>query len=145
MGMKYNQEEVNKAFALYVNGAEQEEIADALGVARNTITTWKKKFNWEAQLKDVQEKTKEILVTDIAQIRARQIKICQAIQSKFIERLKLENNINAQDADRAMKHELLLLGEATDRKEINGENADTFAKIYNEYHGTKIVEAGSKG
>lgn len=116
--MAHKDEVRNAAFALYVQEKSYEEIGRILKVNRNTIARWHNEENWTQRLEDIKARTKEKLGEDIAEIRARQIKIAKAAQQDYVKHLQAEPGTTTyQDADRAMKHELLLSGEATEKIE----------------------------
>jgi len=114
-----------EAFNLYVLGKKHAAIARALDVTRQTIVTWSKEEKWLDRQKRITEKVKSIQEETLAEVKARQVKIAKAVQGKYIDRLKNDPKLNVEyrDADSAMKHELLLLGESTERTELTGEKA----------------------
>lgn len=107
-----------EGFTLYANGHSITDVAKIVGRTRETVSRWKREEKWEERLQKIEEKASQKLNDDITEIRVRQRQICKAVQSAFIKKLKKSpDEINYSDNDKAMKHELLLAGEATERKE----------------------------
>ena len=127
----------DKAFNLYCDGYSLYEISKNFFngyPTRQTIAKWIKKDGWEERRKEVltrmKQKVNERLADNLADIKERQIKISQAVQGKFIERMKNDENlkITPMDAERFMRHELLLKGEATEIVENRGQEFWKLAK-----------------
>lgn len=61
-----------KAFTLYRQGKTQADIAEVLGVSPQTITSWKKKYDWDSRLERMSastrrsaDKLREIIANEI--------------------------------------------------------------------------------
>lgn len=121
-----------QAFTLYCQNKSKEEIARQLGISKNTILAWHHKEKWDEQREKAIQKAVKKTGEKLAEIKARQIKLSRAIQGVYTQKLqgiqkgRLKNDLTATDADRAMKHELLLAGEVTSREELRGGLTFTF-------------------
>ena len=76
-----------KAYELYKNGMSLKEIASTLGISRQTVSNYKKKFNWDEMLLsehtiDAENKEKEFILELIKE------------WDKAVEELKLSNLSN---------------------------------------------------
>jgi len=99
------------------------QLARDYGINPDTLWKWAGKQDWYDRKVQIRREADRITDENIAQVKARQRKICKAVQSNFVTQLQSNKKpkMTAQDNDRAMKHELLLCGEATSREEHVGE------------------------
>lgn len=100
-----------------------EEVGRRLGVSGNTIGEWSKAFRWKERIAEREKFVSELVaqkaIEDEATSRANALKICRAVQIKFAQSLQSGTAlICAADFEKAVKLELLLRGQATDRTEI---------------------------
>ena len=118
---KYKQEIRDEAFSLYAQEKSIADIGRILKISKYALFKWKKKDNWAQRLESVQRKTRAKAIDTLSDIKLRHMKICRAVQLRFAQQMAEDasSKIGFQDADRAMKHELLIIGEATDRVESN--------------------------
>ena len=90
----------------------------------NTLKSWSKAFNWQERIEQrdmensrlLEKKTNNTIVNEKANYR----KIIKAAMSTFVKNLQAGNiQVNTvQDAERLVKLDLLLMGEATERGEV---------------------------
>ena len=117
--MAYKQEIRNEAFALFTQEKSIPEISKILGVTKTTLFNWKKADKWVERHEKIKKKALEKFNDDLSEVKLRQLRVVKAVLTKFAQRLlndpKLK--ITYKDADAAMKHELLLIGEPTERIE----------------------------
>ena len=128
---KYSKEIHEKALNLYLEGNSLRSIGKKIGITRQTLSTWAKKENWVKSNKRVGEKALEKIEDTSAEMRKRQIKICQAAEQKWLRQV-LENmnqKITLSEVIGAMKHELLLAGEITNRNELKITLKDLFKDV----------------
>jgi len=115
----YSEALKNKALELYVSDYTLESISKLEGMpTRQTLGIWKATYEWDKKKRQALELAGERLNINLAEIKERQLKIARATQGDYAKKLKAKpGDTNYGDADRAMKHELLLAGEATERVE----------------------------
>ncbi len=88
-----------EAFKLYNDGMSLQSIASSCQVTRNTISAWKKKYDWDKREEEITKKTNQKLVNDLSKIRSDMIKISRATLQKYAEQLmRDEIRITASDA-----------------------------------------------
>ena len=99
-------------------------VADRFGVAKATVTNRAKKEEWQDRLMTLEaqsrKRAEDKAVDDLQAVHERQLKGVRFLQAKALEalgRLPPEKGIRAATAlSIAWKHELLLLGEPTERQ-----------------------------
>ncbi len=104
-------------------------VADHYGVSKVAVTKRAKKENWQGRLRELEQQAREELnkktVETIQAVKARQLKATRFVQSRTLEVLKNtpgEKGLKAVAAlNIAWKHELVLLGEASERTELSVE------------------------
>jgi ABC-type branched-subunit amino acid transport system ATPase component len=115
-----------EAFHYYAEmgvGRSYQAVADHYHVSKVAVTKRAKKENWQSRLLDLEgEARKEAdkkAVDSLEVVHARQLKASRYLQSKAVEAMKSlppEKAIKAAAAlNIGWKHELLLLGEPTER------------------------------
>jgi transposase len=115
---KYNKELRDKVFKLYASGEPVERIGKSLGISRTTLYNWKGKYNWEGRTEKIHKKVNEQLDETLTDIKKRQRQIIKATLAKYIKDLQAEKvDISASEIAKIMNHELLLVGEPTERIE----------------------------
>lgn len=114
------------AFQYYLGlgtGRAYSAVAKHYGVAKGTVVNRAKAEGWQARITEMERAAREQVQRDaqneMVAVRERQLKGARALQAKALEALRdlpPERAIRAASAlNVAWKHELLLLGEATDR------------------------------
>ena len=114
------------AFELwYALGADRSlsEVARRSKVHVSSVANWSAAFGWEKRLLAREKLVADLLaqkaVEDEVRSKSDALKICRAIQIKFVEHLRSGKAIiEAGDFEKAVKLELLLRGKATDRSEV---------------------------
>jgi hypothetical protein len=101
-------------------------VAKRFQVPVSSIARWAHKFDWQARAAaidaQVAEKAHRNLAEEIATRKTNQLKVIRLVYARFIERLQAKGSakmIGVQDFLAAAKHELFLLGEPTDRTDVN--------------------------
>ncbi len=116
------------------------KVADKCHVSERTIWRWYKKFNWKerieqrdiANAKSLEKKTNKTIVNTRADYRAEiktQLSILKAILNNVIKEIKAHNIIDINNTgqlkdvvncyEKLGKLDLLMMGEATEEKDIN--------------------------
>ena len=135
-----NDKRREKAFQLWQTGEYTlVDLAKEIGVNPVTIGAWKKKYNWITRKEEIDKKTQEKVGEKLSDIRARQIRIAKAAQADYLTRIQMtqhKGSTTYHEADKAMKHELLSVGEATERTEENLNFTDIH-KIYEKWEKTR--------
>lgn len=93
-----------------------------MNLSRGSVANWSSRFEWEKRLqardKEIASLVSKKVIIDEAESKADALKICRAIQVRFVEALKDRTAlIGARDFEAAVKLELLLRGKATGRIE----------------------------
>ena len=115
------------AFETYVAmgpGWSYQLLADKLGVDKRSVVRHATKEKWAERLAKIQEEaraaTDRKLVSDLQAVRERQLKEARFLQGQAIRAMKDASPKEAVKIAAALnigwKHELLLLGEPTDRQ-----------------------------
>jgi hypothetical protein len=119
---KHSKQTKEEAFALFVNDKSLAEIGRLLDVSRQTLSKWKAEGNWAERTKGVDAKVAAKIDENLTEIRIRQRNIAKATQADYIKHLQANpKKTQYRDADAAMKHELLLAGQETERVGVTGE------------------------
>ena len=116
-----------EAFHLYAEmGVERsyQAVADHYGVSKVAVVKRAKKENWQSRLRELEGRAREEAdkkaVDSLEVVHARQLKAARYLQSKAVEAMKSLPPERAVRAAAALnigwKHELLLLGEPTERQ-----------------------------
>ena len=103
------------------------QVAQEYNVSRAAVAKWSKAFSWQERIEQrdmdnarlLEKKTNNTIVNEKANYR----KIIKAAMAKFVENLK-NGKVDVetiQDAERLVKLDMLLMGEATEaeRSDIN--------------------------
>jgi hypothetical protein len=120
------------AMEYYVSlGADRsyQSVADHFGVAKITVTRLATDERWQERIRDMEqnarEKSEKRIADQMDAVRERHISSARILQGKALEALK---NLPAEKAIRAAsalaigwKHELLILGEPTERNALSVE------------------------
>ncbi len=115
-----------EAFQHYVSlgtGRSYQAVADHFRVCKSTVSNRARDEGWQARLEELDKTAREQFekhaVKELELVRERQLKGARALQAKALEALRdlpAERGIRAGAAlSIAWKHELLLLGEPTER------------------------------
>ena len=99
-------------------------VADKFGVSKTSVVTRAQKEDWQGRLQrleaEAHEKAERKAVENMQAVRARQLKAARFLQARALEVLQslpAEKGVKAAAAlNIAWKHELLLLGEPTERQ-----------------------------
>jgi len=99
-------------------------VADHFGVTKVTVTRRAKQEHWQERIAELEakarEKSEEKIVQLMEEMRDRQLKSAKMLQAKALEALRSLPPEKAVKAATALaigwKHELLLMGEPTDRQ-----------------------------
>ena len=116
-----------EAFEYYYGLGENRSLRLVSGeykVSGKTAAKWSKSFNWQERIEQrdmensrlLEKKTNNTIVNEKANYR----KIIKAAIGKFVKNLQ-EGKVDissVQDAERLVKLDLLLMGEATERGEV---------------------------
>ena len=119
-----------EAFNFYVGlGVDRsyQAVAKHYGVSKVAVTKRATKEKWQARLREVEQQAREELnkkaVEALEAVKARQLKAARFVQSRALEVVKNvpgEKGLKAVAALHiAWKHELVLLGEASERTEVS--------------------------
>jgi len=120
------------AFERYVAlgpGRSYELLADRLGVDKRTVSRAATREGWTARLSKIHEEaraaTDRRLVSDLQAVRERQLKEARFLQAQALRAMKDATPKEAVKVAAALnigwKHELLLLGDPTERSELSVE------------------------
>lgn len=122
--MGYSSKTKEKAFEYFFHDNPVEQIPtllekDGYGKpSRVSMWKWHKKHHWAERKEQLLEKTRGKLGEKLTDVKVRQLGIIKEVQAKYEEALRQGGiNLKTIDAIKAMQHELLLLGEATERVE----------------------------
>ena len=111
-----------EALSMFLQGVTEKEISKQLRKNKNTITAWKKKYNWENHAQKLEEETRKKTFESNEDRKNRLLKICVAVQMAFVKALQEGNvKISAMDAIRAMEAETRLCGLDIQKMEISEE------------------------
>mgnify|MGYP001588538854 CR=1 FL=1 len=102
-------------------------VADHFGVSKVSIVKRAKKENWQIRLRELekkaQERSEQRAMETLDAVRGRQLKVARLLQARALEALRRLSPEKAVKAAAAVsigwKHELLLLGEPTDRSAVS--------------------------
>jgi hypothetical protein len=100
------------------------EVADHFGVSKVSVAARAKKENWQGRLREVEKeahrRAEEKAVAAMEAVRERQLQGARFLQARALEALRglpPEKGVRAAAAlNIAWKHELLLLGDPTERQ-----------------------------
>ena len=118
------------AFEYYVSlGIDRsyQAVADHYKVSKVTVVNRAKKERWQQELREIEQEARDRMrkkaLDDLEAVRERQLKTARYLQSRAIEMLKDLPPEKAVKAAAALsigwKHELLLLGEPSERTEVD--------------------------
>ena len=104
-----------------------EAVAAHYGVSKATVVRQAKSSRWQDRLRELEEKARQAFEKKVADqmeaVRERQLKAARALQSRAIELLMNPDPATAVKAAPALgigwKHELLLLGDPTERSAVD--------------------------
>lgn len=126
-----------EAFEFYYSLGEarsMQKVADHFNLAKSTVHTWSKKFNWTERIEQrdfeigrkLEEKTNDTILDEKAKLLA----ITKKLRTDFAKRVQKEEVQveSVQDFERIVKIMLLLMGEATEKTEQESKVVDK--KVY---------------
>lgn len=96
---KYDKEVVDNAFAMFSEGIPVERIGREIGIAKQTIWRWAKKYDWKTRSKLIQEKALRHSDETLTGIKERQHKMIQLEYKAFLLQNKIELDILERVAD----------------------------------------------
>jgi len=122
-----------EAFSLYVElGPDRsyEAVAEKYGVSKATVVRHAEKFRWQERLREAEQKAREEsnkkAVDTLQAVKERQLQEARILEHRALEALKSLPPEKASKAammlNIAWKHELLLLGEPSERTEVSIED-----------------------
>ena len=122
MGRKLPEQAYEHYLELGVERSYQ-TVADHYGVSKAAVVNRAKRDDWQGRLRRIErearERTERKAVDDMEAVRERQLKSARYLQARALEALRdlppAQAGRVAQALNIAWKHELLLLGEPTDR------------------------------
>ena len=122
--MKRLPREAVDAYLTMGGDRSSQAVADKFGVSKTSVVARARKEDWQGRLKrleaEAHEKAERKAVEDMQAVRARQLKAVRFLQARALEALQslpAEKGVKAAAAlNIAWKHELLLLGEPTERQ-----------------------------
>lgn len=136
---RYSKELRSKAAQLYLQGWSVAKISREKDMpSRNTLMAWRNEDNWNEISYEVTEKTKQKVADNLSDIKAKQHSMILQIYEKFLTSLHDREKpaiIPANLIPHLMKHELLLLGEATERTETKNTTGERLIAYYKELYG----------
>jgi transposase len=100
-----------QAFQLYASGLSQESISREIGISRNSVISWIKKYNWDERKQEILKKTAQKIDNSLAPSLAQQFKITAALMNKAINDLRTGNckQSSIMDVTKLMDHQLQLI------------------------------------
>lgn len=117
---KYDKSIRDKAYSFYIAGEPVERFCKKIGISKRAFYDWKKKYGWEEEKDRIQKKMLTESNETITDIKKRQHQIVKGIMSKYIQDLKAQKiDVSTSEIARIMSHELLLIGEATQKVEVD--------------------------
>jgi hypothetical protein len=124
--MAYDSKTKNKAFKLFCMGKTLTEISKVKGMPSDkTLAYWRREEKWVELRGTVNTKTSEKLIEKVSDFKADMIsELCDIKRILLDEMSKCLNPTKDKLADSIIKlqqQELLLRGEATERKKIDGD------------------------
>jgi len=121
MSVYYSDKIRERAFSLFCQGMPMETISKKHFKGRpskQTLWKWHNEEGWKKRKAEIDKEVDKGVDETLTQMRARQRRVCRAIQIEYIRDLKAgQAKILTSDIANIMKHELLLAGEATERTE----------------------------
>jgi hypothetical protein len=133
------------AFTLHVVGLSNDEISKRVGVSAKTISVWKNKFDWEQRAADILQRLREEGDENVLLVKKRQLRLTQLMQGLGIKKMQDGDlKITGSDVISAMKQEMVLLGEPSDRIDSLDKNNLTAVDINKIYDELKRKRAAAK-
>jgi transposase len=136
----------------------QKEVAEKFGVSDTTVYKWSKAFNWKKRIQTrdnrIAQRMERMTDTQILHEKLQYRKIVRAVIQKCLIKnpdgtmdVKIEPESIA-DLEKAIKLDLLLIGEPTERQEIisNKERIERLKILFQKYElGKDVSESGEMG
>lgn len=100
-----------EALKLYLEGIGRDHICKKLGMFHSTFDRWKQKGDWAKLYKDNEAKVIEKISTDIADEKARSLKLIRGAESLFARKLndgELDANLSSFAQLQRVKWEILM-------------------------------------
>ena len=121
--MAYSKKTKTKAFKLFCEGVPIEQIGKQLegSPSKNTIWKWHNQGNWKERLAKIDRRADEKVGEGLAEIKSRQRRLIKNFYAEYLKAAKAGNAppVLPKDIINAMRHELLLAGEETERVGVN--------------------------
>ncbi len=100
------------------------KVAQKCALSPTTIRGWARTFRWKERAEAIDARiaksVEEKLISDLVEARVRQLKMVRAGYAKFIEAMQAPGfRMTVAELTGLMKHELVLLGEESDRVATN--------------------------
>ena len=106
-------------FAAWCEKAACRYVARKCGVSEATARRYRRNDSWDERLAEIRRQVDARDEETITEAKARQLRIVRRLQEEFEEKLVAAAlQVKPTDAIAAMKHELLIRDEPTERKEI---------------------------
>jgi len=124
--MAYDSRIKNKAFKLFCVGKSMKEISRSKGMpSETTISAWRRQEEWDKRSREINNKTNAKLAENIVDFKSSMItELCDIKRQLLEEMPKCLNPTKDKIANTLIKlqqQELLLRGEATEHKKIDGD------------------------
>ena len=133
--MAYKPQTREKAFALYCDGKTLEQISRKLKIRRNTISTWKGRYDWDKRRAAIEQKATEKTDNWRAREMAKAVKghfeVARGLRGAITKKLKRllvaasPNTLDIERLSKALKNttdvERQALGLATNQIDLNAE------------------------
>ena len=124
--MAYDSKSKNKAYKLFCLGKTLTEISKVKGMpSTNILSKWKAQYDWSSRRNKIDKKTAEKIDENVADYKAKMISELCGIKSILLDEIsKCLNPTKDKIVDGIIKlqqQELLLRGEATEHKKIDGD------------------------
>jgi len=144
-----------EAFEYYYSLGEErslKSVARQFGVSERSVARWSKAFGWTGRVRrrdtENAQRLAEKTNATVVEVKANYRKIIQAAIATFVRRLK-EKEIAVEsisDFERLVKMDLLLMGEATERNEVRGDEArERLTRVLDELSARRAKKRDSGG
>jgi len=134
---KYDKSIIDQTFQLYASGIPIERISKKTGIAKITIYRWIKKYNWKDRNAKIEEKVRKEVDETVTEIKKRQHMLIKGLMARYSEQLQAKDvKVTSNELISALKHELLLFGEAETTIGVKDSiTAQNIADLYEELYG----------
>lgn len=144
-----------RAFELYYDLGDRrslKSVAETIGRTERTVAGWSRNFNWVARvtqrnIENSQNRSEEAVNTQLTDVRAKYRVIINNFMAELSRRVvKGEIRVrNIQDFRDLVKLDLLLMGEATERSEVEGSPMELSQDAKKRLDNIAKLMAGLKG